>query len=636
MKISRIRLTNFRNHRDTEIELDRLNIFCGPNASGKSSIKQALEICLTGRCEATDRGGRGADDLIRVGEKRAVVAAGLDPLGEVVRTISPSGSKLQVGDWTGSFKVQQELLYRELGADADLISAVINISSFLNLPPKDQAAMLHRLLPGEDDALENLDDGLREVLAAVVGDLIGPISPEQFEAIYKDLYAARREAKKELDQARGRLAGLEASASAGGQDPKLLPEMRRQLEELEAKKRELEAEKARAEAAADRRRSLAQRIEDAREEVARLKAGLERVEDKGEGVDTEDARSRLDNLLAEAKTAELDGAALATEIRELDAAVAALKKAKGKCPLSPGVIACPLKGAELEALNKDLAARRKKAVASHEAAQKKLGKLRVEADGLRETIEAAAKRENLRAELAKAGKALADLEAEMDEGLQADYHPDDLQAEIDELAARIRRGHAMIAETELTEKNRAAREAAQAAIDGMEGEVEALEKLVILFGPGPEGIRSQRLSSGLSAAEERINANLKAITGGAYRVRLEMEPEFHVIVNGPAGVVELRQLSNSERMRVGVAIAEALAHLSGLRLLVIDDAEILDERNRRMFSGYLLGLREGYDTIILLSTAQEAKEPGIPGVATFWMEDGRVARVGEAVGAAHG
>ena len=43
MKINRLAMQNFRNHKDTAIDLDKLNIFVGRNNSGKSSILAAIE-----------------------------------------------------------------------------------------------------------------------------------------------------------------------------------------------------------------------------------------------------------------------------------------------------------------------------------------------------------------------------------------------------------------------------------------------------------------------------------------------------------------------------------------------------------------------------------------------------------------
>lgn len=42
--LDRIRLQNFKTHRDTEIHLGRLTVLVGPNGAGKSSVLQAIEL----------------------------------------------------------------------------------------------------------------------------------------------------------------------------------------------------------------------------------------------------------------------------------------------------------------------------------------------------------------------------------------------------------------------------------------------------------------------------------------------------------------------------------------------------------------------------------------------------------------
>src|SRR5579863_1108816 len=78
MRILTVTLKNFRSHQETVLDFDRFNFVRGPNASGKSSIQMALEYLFTGRCAMTDASGRGAEALIRSGEKEFGVAATLE------------------------------------------------------------------------------------------------------------------------------------------------------------------------------------------------------------------------------------------------------------------------------------------------------------------------------------------------------------------------------------------------------------------------------------------------------------------------------------------------------------------------------------------------------------------------------
>ena len=83
MRIKTLRLKNVRSHVETTLELDRFNFVRGHNGCGKSSIQMALEYLFTGRCELTDAAGRGAEALIRVGEKELEVSATLES-GETI------------------------------------------------------------------------------------------------------------------------------------------------------------------------------------------------------------------------------------------------------------------------------------------------------------------------------------------------------------------------------------------------------------------------------------------------------------------------------------------------------------------------------------------------------------------------
>src|SRR5579863_6808998 len=47
MRLTRIRIKNFRSVRELELELGETNVFVGPNNAGKSAILDALRIALT-------------------------------------------------------------------------------------------------------------------------------------------------------------------------------------------------------------------------------------------------------------------------------------------------------------------------------------------------------------------------------------------------------------------------------------------------------------------------------------------------------------------------------------------------------------------------------------------------------------
>lgn len=84
MRITTPCLKNFRSHADTKRELGPFNFVRRRNSCGKNSIQMALEYPFTGRYKRTDAAGRGAEALIRSGEKELAVSAALQS-GETIR-----------------------------------------------------------------------------------------------------------------------------------------------------------------------------------------------------------------------------------------------------------------------------------------------------------------------------------------------------------------------------------------------------------------------------------------------------------------------------------------------------------------------------------------------------------------------
>ena len=632
MKIDNVSLKDFRNHANTSLSFDPLTIIKGHNAAGKTSLRHALEIALTGRAEFTDRAGRGLADAIRVGAKKAVVQVSIDGLGEITRTISPSSSSLQVDGWTGTSTAQQELLYERLGADADLLAALVNVSEFISLPPKEQKEMLlhlarpeisaGRLMAAVNDWAEeqgggNLLDELRGLIT-----IPESVDPDWLDQAYKLIFEARKEAKKERDRLAGKLQGM-ASVSQPGDLPPLdqLEELEKQIAALEVEREKLAEKVAAAQAAESRRESLAKREQDIRKDIEVLMRFLEGAEKNPDELRA--SRKILDARLDEA-FADLSKAQ--GELRALDASIPPLKNWSGECPLGPSIISCTMTDADRKTLLKDLNARRKKAAEAEKKALETAVAIEDEKESLEDRIETAEQMKRNAERLEGLEKELESIQAEL-ATLPEAVGLDLVREEIASLDERIRNGHELSAKmrmaAEAEDRLRTTQQEAEEAAD----RADRLELLATLF--GPHGLKAKLLSTAMRSIIERAVENLSLITGGLYELDAQVDPDFHLLVNG----LELRQLSTSERMRVGIACSEALAHASGLRLLVIDDVEVLDVGNRGLLTSWLMERMTDHDTIIVLSTAEEVQDPGVPGIATYWVSDGGVERVGAVIDA---
>jgi hypothetical protein len=130
-----------------------------------------------------------------------------------------------------------------------------------------------------------------------------------------------------------------------------------------------------------------------------------------------------------------------------------------------------------------------------------------------------------------------------------------------------------------------------------------MELLVSAF--GPKGIKSTMLNRAMKPLEEKINERMGILTGGEYRINFRVdEDDFKIVIISRGYERRLKQLSTSERLRVGVIIQDAINQLTGLRLLVVDDLEMLFGTAKSNFWKLINAIKDEYDTIILIATGE--------------------------------
>ncbi len=93
MTIARLELRDFRCFAEAGIDFDpALTFLCAHNASGKSSVLDAIEWCLAGRCRGTDDRGAGSKALIRDDLDSMLVRAIFSDGTYAARQLSRNGS----------------------------------------------------------------------------------------------------------------------------------------------------------------------------------------------------------------------------------------------------------------------------------------------------------------------------------------------------------------------------------------------------------------------------------------------------------------------------------------------------------------------------------------------------------------
>lgn len=135
----------------------------------------------------------------------------------------------------------------------------------------------------------------------------------------------------------------------------------------------------------------------------------------------------------------------------------------------------------------------------------------------------------------------------------------------------------------------------------LQSRVNYLQKLVSYF--APEGPATAASRNGIRSVVDNVNQYLGVF---GYACNLSFDPyEINVRVDKTASFgLAVKQLSESERFRFGVAFQVALAMATGLRFVVIDRADALDVERRRMLTSLLV--RDELDQAVILATGEAA------------------------------
>jgi AAA ATPase domain len=244
MRIETLCLKNFRSHISTKLELDRFNFIRRPNGCGKSSIQMALEYLFTGRCELTHAAGRGAEALIRSGEKELEVSATLESGETICRRRTAKSQMVEINGKRVPVDAAETFLTKQFGS-VDLFSAVLNANRFVEMPEAEQQRLLAQLVEaGKIDIPDEICAALRTIneeppKLATVGDV---------EAAHKCFYDLRTEASRTL-KALGQMEKPDVPS-----DLPSMQEVRKKLEDLRQQKERLIAQKAKSDACWHRQR----------------------------------------------------------------------------------------------------------------------------------------------------------------------------------------------------------------------------------------------------------------------------------------------------------------------------------------------------------------------------------------------
>ncbi|RQT08920.1 AAA family ATPase [Burkholderia contaminans] len=576
MKITDIYVSKVLGIHAADLRLSKpVALFAGPNGAGKSSLQEAVRMALTG-------------DTVRVALKKeygSLITEGADA-GQIV---------VACGDQANSVMLPSGKLKRELAEDPRL-PLVLDAQRFAHLGAAERRAFLYDLMGvkiGVDEMrvrlLEKLglrDDALPAAAAARLA-AVTPMLRAGFEAAQKEAADRARGAKQSWRNATGETYGSQKAAT-------WRPAA---VEFDEATLRKLTGDRA---ALDDRIGELRQQIgaADAADTAARARASK-----------IADLRTRAAGYAKAVELAQLAN----DQVAEFLPKVEALRVLAGAAPAGTEC-SCPECGALLRYLNGVLSAAAAAGARDGEAA----AKLPEYEQGLKTLQNAAANRKRDVEAAESAATQLRALEDDADDSgaAAARESGDAARSELVDLQRRRKQLDTEIAT--LREIERRASGAADLAkqAEALHEDVAAYEAIADEL--APNGIPADLLSEALTPMNERLT-DLAEMSEWA---DVTITPEMEVLADGRAYSL----LSESERWRVDAHIAAAISLFSGLKLLVLDRADVLvgPERDRLLYWLDDLAYTGQIDTALVFMSLKAAPA-GLPdGIEAFWVEDGQV------------
>jgi DNA repair exonuclease SbcCD ATPase subunit len=588
MRIRRIKMKHFRSHGNTVITLQRVNFFRGLNRTGKSSVRLAIAMTLAGRCDdVTDEAGHGFELLIAESAQTATVVLEFDD-AVITLTLDRTARKTLKVETSGRTILgrQAQDWIAENIAPPDVISACLNATRFLKMSEDDQATLLARVLLPEKLPIEPVvADWLADNKLALVerNSLFATI-----EATYKVIANARTDVSRTVRDLK----------NIAEPDPVPTPR-----EEVKAKLHALEEERTsvnnrlltltNAEASAkmtiDQIAQIEQQIAEYEQKLAAIPAAL-----------IADQRKQLQNVAnlatrhAQLKaTLSDDRNTLATVqklIAELDES-----SESGVCPTCKQ----PISNEAREKMFEPLMRRQNEANAAIIRIEKQLSS---DGDPQQAARELNEDREHHTARL-QIIDVRDQLRAKLEQCRKSAKRPDEFAEEIDQLQVdaetlknRYTKGLDVLVKAVELEERHSEYQKQMKLREAAERRYAELEKLLEYF--GPSGIKATLIRERLDMFTTKVNA---VLAWWGYSLRFTIEPYALWIMEDESRIaLQPNQLSDSERYRLGIAFAHAMAEWTGFGFLIADAAEILDKPDKWQLAQLLL--QSDLDQALLFST----------------------------------
>jgi DNA repair exonuclease SbcCD ATPase subunit len=620
MKLNRLKLIDWRNIVEAELELKRLVVIRGANKQGKSSIQQGIEYAITGRCDGLDAKGTAAERLIRQGADKAGIGIRLQANKEVqlrCTLTEKSGRDVKFKDdsdptYTG------DVVRQWLESQKPVLSCLLNGRYFIGLKPAEQKTLLSSIiLPDTYEWPEAIKSKCSAV--HISASIPWDKSPfEIIEAAYKLAFEKRTDVNRDLKN----LHIPDAIAAPEGLGD--MAAVREKLTQLRGDLTKL------SEGRYAQQKAHSKAESDIRVLETRIESLTAKIRMEQSALSTTDISILSGKALKDAQTTAGNEKRLGKMEKELEAVraeIAGVKAILKTFDSLDGKRACPTCKRDvtdewlLSAMEPHVTRNNNLMVSENNIMREQggLGDVAAAKRKLEDHERALASQKRSQAILAETESLLKTAREELD-ALNAAMPPkpsegDDPQSivmreEMRNLESKLEA--VAVAEArakEIERANEQHKKLAQAS--------GVLDSLVTYF--GKDGVKAELLKEHIGGFTSAMN---EALASWGYACSFEIEPYGFRVTNMAKNTTHaIELLSGSEKLRFSVAFQVALAQVSGIRMVVVDECDVLDSEGRGAL--YPMLLSADIDQAIVIGTNESREVPDVDGAIFYMMVDGK-------------
>ena len=604
MKLTSLSVQNFLGARAVEVQLTKpVTLFAGKNGAGKSSLQEAIRMALTG-------------EAVRVGLKK--------DYGQLITEGAESGfAEVEIDGTVRAFVTLPDGKTTPLTeyVPPTALPYVLDAQRFAKLEPNERRAFLFGLMGLSAGGAEVKKRMLAKGCNDQKVESIMPMLRSGFDAAHKEAQAKARDEKAAWRTITGETYGDKKAATWASEKPAFdaaaLADLQQRLAATDAGLAAANQRMGALQADHKRHAEAAQRLADLREKGSRYarvadklvrdEAELKEWEAKVEDACQRAAGGRKVGLVHDLAHSLNESLRMVIPFGEMDdhqrAQLAEANATLEKYSAEHGSIESAGTG-DAEVRNK---------LPEYEKALHLLQS--AVANDKRDLAEADA-----------AAKAIAELEAAVGSAPDeaeihaARKHLGDLAREQQTLSVSI---------DQLRHAERQAKQADERTAKALAAHESVMAWISIADALAPDGIPGEMLTEALGP----INDRLEQSSQDAEWLHVHVESNMSVWAAYPGLPPRpYALLSESEKWRADAMLAEAIAHLSKVKVLVLDRLDVLDLKGREDLIAWLdILAQDGEINTALIFGTLKALPPTLPPtIAAHWLENGVVANLREA------